>query len=446
MKVIDLGQRMNFLPHITGRVFDTPLLIARAKLDTIMGVLMPRIDGGRDCSVWSLPRATTLGTNAPNLNNTPFVSAASPQTYEVNNGIAIIPITGTLVRRTVGLEAQSGLTSYNQIAESLDAALQDNSVKGILLDIDSPGGEAGGVFDLADKIYTARKTKPIYAVANEEAFSAAYAIAAAAEKIFVSRTSGVGSIGVIAVHLDQSQAEADIGFKYTAIYAGERKNDLSPHAPLTDPARATLQAEVNRVYGMFVTSVARMRGVDVAAIKNTQAALYFGDQAVAANLADSTGIFANALAALQKKITAPSVLKSVSSRSLKANTKQKEFPMPETNTASVDTETEAQLQPQPSPDINAIKTDMKEEAKREALAYVTEVTELCQLAAMPEKAMAFIGKAVPIAEVRKASLDARAAQADASAIVSQIPTNTNPTQAEAKIDTGAIYASRNSKA
>lgn len=415
---------MNFLPHITGRVFDTPLLIARAKLDTIMGVLMPRING------MALP----------------FSEKAALQTYEVNNGIAVIPITGTLVRRTVGLEAQSGLTSYNQIANDLDAALADPSVKGILLDIDSPGGEAGGVFDLADKIYAARKTKPIWAVANEEAFSAAYAIAAAAEKIFVSRTSGVGSIGVIAVHLDQSQAEADVGLKYTAIYAGERKNDLSPHEPLTDPARAALQAEVDRVYGMFVTSVARMRGADTAAIKNTQAALYFGEQAVAANLADSTGTFADALAALQKKIAAPPVLKTLSSRSLKSNLKPKEFPMSETETppeAGTQTQTQVAMHEPQQPAVDM--STLKEEAKREALAYVAEVTELCQLAAMPEKAMAFITKAVPVAEVRKTLLNARATQADASAIIGQIPANTNPTNAEAKIDTAAIYAARNQK-
>lgn len=438
---------MNFLPHITGRMFDTPLLIARAKLDTIMGILMPRISGEA----------------------LPFSKKVVAQTYEVTNNIAIIPITGTLVRRTVGLEAQSGLTSYNQIADDLDAALADPSVKGILLDIDSPGGEAGGVFDLADRIFALRQAgqqsqsrlrsgnagaqsrrdqtyKPIYAVANEEAFSAAYAIAAAAEKIFVSRTSGVGSIGVIAVHLDQSQAEADAGLKYTAIYAGDHKNDLSPHEPLTDPARATLQAEVDRVYGMFVTSVARMRGVDVAAIKNTQAALYFGDQAVTAKLADSTGTFADALAALQQKITAPSVLKSIPSRSLKSNPKQKEFPMPETETSlEADGQIQAQAEIQVAQQSVIDMPALKEEAKREALAYVTEVTELCQLAAMPDKAMAFIAKAVPIAEVRKALLDARAAQADASAIVGQIPASTSPTNAETKIDTAAIYAARNQK-
>ena len=404
---------MTLLPHIAGRVFDAPLLIARAKLDTILGVLVPRLRG----------------------ESLPFGAKPVTRDYEVENGIAIIPVVGTLVRRTIGLEAQSGLMSYGLIAERLDAALQDTAVKAILLDIDSPGGEAGGVFDLADKIFAARKVKPIWAVANDEAFSAAYAIAAAADRIYLSRTGGVGSIGVIAVHLDQSVAEADAGLKYTAIYAGEHKNDLSPHEPLSDPARAQLQTEVDRVYALFTETVARMRGLDLAAIKETEAALYFGEQSVAAGLADRIGTMGDALSDLTKKIARPS---SLTTRTLK----RKETPMTENTQPAEDMDPDMES----IPDLAALKADLKEEAKAEAMAYVAEVTELCQLAGVPDKAAAFITKAVPAAEVRKALLETRAAQADATAIAGQIPANANPTtNAEPKIDTAAIYAARNKK-
>lgn len=404
---------MTILPHIAGRVFDAPLLIARAKLDTILGVLTPRLRG----------------------ESLPFGSKPIARDYEISNGIAIIPVVGTLVRRTVGLEAQSGLTSYGLIGERLDAALQDSAVKGILLDIDSPGGEAGGVFDLADKIFAARKVKPIWAVANDEAFSAAYAIAAAADRIYLSRTGGVGSIGVIAVHLDQSVAEADAGLKYTAIYAGEHKNDLSPHEPLSDPARAQLQTEVDRVYELFATSVARMRGIELTAVKATEAALYFGDQSIAVGLADRIGTMGDALSDLTKKIARPS---SLTTRTLK----RKETPMTENTQPAEDMDPDMES----IPDLAALKADLKIEAKAEAMAYVAEVTELCQLAGVPDKAAAFITKAVPAAEVRKALLETRAAQADATAIAGQIPANANPTtNAEPKIDTAAIYAARNKK-
>lgn len=404
---------MTLLPHIAGRVFDAPLLIARAKLDTILGVLVPRLRG----------------------ESLPFGAKPVTRDYEVENGIAIIPVVGTLVRRTIGLEAQSGLMSYALIAERLDAALQDTAVKAILLDIDSPGGEAGGVFDLADKIFAARKVKPIWAVANDEAFSAAYAIAAAADRIYLSRTGGVGSIGVIAVHLDQSVAEADAGLRYTAIYAGEHKNDLSPHEPLSDPARAQLQTEVDRVYALFTETVARMRGLDLAAIKETEAALYFGEQSVAAGLADRIGTMGDALSDLTKKIARPS---SLTTRTLK----RKETPMTENTQPAEDMDPDMES----IPDLAALKADLKEEAKAEAMAYVAEVTELCQLAGVPDKAAAFITKAAPAAEVRKALLETRAAQADATAIAGQIPANANPTtNAEPKIDTAAIYAARNKK-
>lgn len=403
---------MTLLPHVAARVLDAPLLIARAKLDTILGVIGPRLRG----------------------ESLPFGSKPIARDYEISNGVAIIPVVGTLVRRTVGLEAQSGLTSYGLIGERLDAALQDSAVKGILLDIDSPGGEAGGVFDLADKIFAARKVKPIWAVANDEAFSAAYAIAAAAERIYLSRTGGVGSIGVIAVHLDQSEAEADAGLKYTAIYAGEHKNDLSPHEPLSDPARAQLQTEVDRVYELFATSVARMRGIELTAVKATEAALYFGDQSIAVGLADRIGTMGDALSDLTKKVARPS-------SPLTRNLKRKEIPMTENNQPVEDMDPEMES----IPDLAALKADLKEEAQAEALAYVAEVTELCQLSGMADKAAAFIAKAVPVAEVRKALLEARASKADATAIAGQSPANTPPSNAEPKIDTAAIYAARNKK-
>lgn len=401
---------MTILPHIAGRVFDTPLLIARAKLDTILGVLIPRLRG-EPVSFGAKPAA---------------------RNYEVTpHGIAIIPVYGTLVRRTVGLEAQSGLTSYACLEEQFSTAMRDGSVKAILLDIDSPGGEAGGVFDLADMIFSTRKEKPVWAVANEDAFSAAYMIAAAAEKLYLPRTAGAGSIGVIAVHLDQSQAEEDAGLKYTAIYAGERKNDLSPHEPLTDPARSQLQAEVNRIYDIFSASVSRMRGLDIKAVKGTEAALFFGEQAITAGLADRIGTFSDALSDLTQKLSRPAIRPT-------PNLKRKDMKI-------MDNDNPTPAQEPQTPDIAAIRAEAFTEARTEVLAYVSEINELCLLAGVPQKAMDFITKAVPLAEVRKALLEAKAATADATAIAGQIPVNASPANAESKIDTAGIYAKRNQR-
>src|SRR5690606_25359786 len=106
--------------------------------------------------------------------------------------------------------------------------------------------------------------KLIWAHANDAAFSAAYAIACAAERLTLSQTAGVGSIGVIALHVDQSVKDAKDGLAYTALYAGHHKNDFTPHAPLSPQAAIALQTEVDRLYGIFVAQVARMRGLVVA--------------------------------------------------------------------------------------------------------------------------------------------------------------------------------------
>ncbi|MDD3028833.1 MAG: S49 family peptidase [Alphaproteobacteria bacterium] len=406
---------MTLLPHIAGRVFDTPLLISRAKLDTILGVLSPRLSGG------PLPEKQD-----------PVATGGYDRTPD---GIAILSVLGTMVRRTVGLEAQSGLCSYAMLGHQLGAAVADSQVKAILLDIDSPGGEAGGAFDFADQIYAARKSKPIWAVADDEAFSAAYAIAASASKIYVSRTGGVGSIGVIAVHLDQSQAEADAGLKYTAIYAGARKNDLSPHEPLSDPARNVIQAEVNRVYGLFVSTVARGRKLSPDDVKATEAGMFFGPDAVAAGLADKLGTFDDALSDLTAHI-APSRL----SLSPLRNPKPKDMRMTQENELTIEAQGAGTAPMQPSVDVDAIKV----EAKKEALAYVAEVNDLCLLAGALNKAPDFIAKGTPVAEVRKALLTAKAVADEATAIASQIPTTT-AASTEPKIDTAAIYASRNNQ-
>ena len=213
------------LPHLASRIFGTPLLVHRAKLDVILSALGPRLGIEHPITV-----------DAPDL--LAAVPAARP-TLPGGVGIAVIPVHGTLVKRTAGLNAASGLTSYTEIGAMLEAALADPQVAGILLDIDSPGGEAAGSFELARTIREATKTKPVWAVANDSAFSAAYAIGAAANRLIVSETGGVGSIGVIALHVDQSVKDANEGYRFTAVTAGNRKNDFSPHEALTPSAART---------------------------------------------------------------------------------------------------------------------------------------------------------------------------------------------------------------
>ena len=276
------------MPYLASRVFGTPLLIHPRKLEVILSVVGPRMG-------MVVPEASAQ------LAQIPPPERVMRTDLQVPN-IAVISILGTLVRRTGAMDAASGLTSYASISAQINAAINDPSVDAVLLDIDSPGGEAGGAFDLADEIVSARSTKPIWAVANDDAFSAAYAIACSAERIYLTRTGGVGSIGVIALHVDQTQRDALDGYRYTAIYAGDRKNDLSPHLPLSNEASTALQTEVDRLYEMFVSTVATNRGLDAQAVRDTQAGLFYAGDAIEAGFADAIGTADDALRALAMEV------------------------------------------------------------------------------------------------------------------------------------------------
>jgi signal peptide peptidase SppA len=399
---------MTSLVHLASRLYGTPLLIARAKLDTILAVLGPRI-GLAPVETASI--GLVLPTAAP--------MASDP--VPTMPGIAVIPIHGTLVRRALGLDAMSGLTSYARITADLDAALASPDVAGILLDIDSPGGEAGGVFELADHIRAATAIKPIWAHAGDSAFSAAYALASAAQRVTLAQTGGVGSIGVIALHIDQSVRNAQNGLSVTALYAGAHKNDATPHAPLTPQATEALQTEIDRLYALFVDHVAAMRGLDTAAVRATEAALFFGEDAVTAGLADAVAPFDAVLAdfasALRERGRSPG------SPTPPASTKRLALPTPTETSMTVPTEA-APAQPTPTaapasavvptvapaalPAPTASVAPPSTDPQGEAVA----IAELCLLAGCPERTGEFLAARMSAAQVRQVLLQARADQVE----------------------------------
>jgi signal peptide peptidase SppA len=165
--------------------------------------------------------------------------------------------------------------------------MNDPEVAGICLDIDSPGGEVAGCFDLVDEIYHARGSKPIHAILTENAYSAAYAIASAADRIHVPRTGGVGSVGVIVIHCDWSQRIKEDGLAVTIITYGDRKAESNPYVKLSDQARAAIQDDVDTMGRLFVSTVARNRGISEKTIRNTQAACFLAADGVQLGLADA---------------------------------------------------------------------------------------------------------------------------------------------------------------
>lgn len=277
---------MTDLPYLASRLYGTPLLIARPKLEVILGVVARKLAGD------------TLATPPP-----ANVDAGMTGGLQNLEGIAILPVLGTLVRRSSYIGAASGLTSYHDIEAMAEQAFADPEVRAVLLEIDSSGGEAGGVFDLAQRLRALSQTsgKPLWAIADEAALSAAYAIACAADRLWLTRTAEVGSIGVVAVHVDESVADAKAGLNYTFLHAGAHKVDGHPHAPLPAPVAADIQADIEQLHEQFIALVAGFRRLSVDAIRDTEARVYRGEAALQAGLADQIGTRAEAITALQRQ-------------------------------------------------------------------------------------------------------------------------------------------------
>jgi signal peptide peptidase SppA len=362
------------LPRVAGRIFGNPLAIDRAKLDVIVTAIGPRLQG--------LP-----------MDDPAEVTSRAPVDLDAA-GIATIDVCGSLVAKCSGMDAMSGLTSYADIAAEFSAALTNPACRGIILAIDSPGGEVAGMFELADLIVDARGQKPICAVV-ECAASAAFLIASAADQIVVSRTGITGSVGIICLHLDQSAADEKAGLKYTAIYAGDRKTDGNPHEPLSPEARGGMQDRVDKVYGMFVTAAAGNRGIAEAAVRKTQAAVYMGADGVAVGFADYVGTVDDAARAIKTSIQTGARLSATSFSSSAASAARKEPFMAETQAAESKVPTPAEIE------------TMVSEARAAGFADASQIVTLCALAGTPARAAEFITARKSVADVSAALLAAK---------------------------------------
>lgn len=184
-----------------------------------------------------------------------------------NGGVMVIPLHGHIVHRGDAFSDLFGETVIDEWVDRVESAVNDDAVAGIVLDIDSPGGEVEGVPEAAARLYAMRGKKPIVAVANTTAASAAYWIGTAADKLFVSPSGAVGSVGVVSVHVDESRRLEEDGLTVTVFSAGKFKAEFSPFAPLTEEAKGHETAVIADIYGDFVASVARHRGTSAADVR-----------------------------------------------------------------------------------------------------------------------------------------------------------------------------------
>jgi signal peptide peptidase SppA len=226
---------------------------------------------------------------------------ASIRPYIVEDGLLQIPIKGVLLH-DFPYQIGDWATGYDYIWKAFERGVGDLNVKGIALVIDSPGGDVAGNFDLVDKMFALRGVKPMRAYAAEAMYSAAYSVGSVADSITVSRTGGVGSIGVVTGHLDLSGAMKKAGVKYTFIFAGKHKVDGNAYQPLPASVEARMQVRIDALYAVFVATVARNRAMDEQAVRDTEALTFTAAEAVANGLADSIGPLDAALTSFSNEI------------------------------------------------------------------------------------------------------------------------------------------------
>lgn len=281
---------MTDFPLLAQRMFNTPIAIHPRKAEIAMAAMAERLgiahllraDGRPVPAAWDDDDDEPLFTSRGR-------GRSEDQGYDVVAGCAIIPISGTLVQKTSSLRPYSGMTGYNGIRQAFLSAVADPQVSRIALDINSGGGEVAGCFDLVDTIFELRGEKPIAAILTESAYSAAYAIASAADTIYVPRTGGTGSIGVICMHVDLSEALTKAGLKVTFITneGADRKTDGHSEIPLSKEALAAFQTEIDEMGAFFQETVARNRGLAASAVRDMRAGTFMGSAGITAGLANA---------------------------------------------------------------------------------------------------------------------------------------------------------------
>lgn len=430
------------LPHVADRLFGRPHAIEPVALQLIVeGPAGRRVLAGEPLE------AGKKGRKSRDFRSDRLAALAGAEMVATKDGlvqyaltpdgIAIIPIAGVLTQKFDWLAAACGWTTYDAVRATLAAALDDYRVSAMMLDVDSPGGEAAGMLDIADAILAARETKPIWAVANPFAASAAYAIAGSASRLVLPRLAQVGSIGCVVIHVDQSASDKAQGLKYTAIYAGAHKVDGWGHAPLSDGARASAQRDVDHVHNVFAALVGRQGRTSAAAALATEAAMFADDAAVEVGLADEVMTFDDALGALAE--TAKSNRGgTMSAATLKTTTALMPLAPASAAVPAASSASQAMSAPGPGEKCELCGQNMPpdgeehvEKAQAAAIAAATpstaassaysvedatETAQLCQIASAPQLASAFIAAKTPLNKVRGALAKRAADAADAAAV------------------------------
>lgn len=220
--------------------------------------------------------------------------------------IAVLPLQGPITYRPTLLSAIFGGTPLMDFQAAFQALVADPDIAGIVIDADSPGGPVSQVPETADMIYRARRTKPVTTVIPEWLTSAGYYIGAAADKVLMASSAYTGSIGVVSVHVDSSEALEKAGQQVTLVYRPDHKVDANPVQPLGEEARADIEARHAQIYDQMTSDIGRYRGMRQAGVhaKFGQGRVLNAQQAMDAGMVDGIGSLGDAIAVMAKQTKA----------------------------------------------------------------------------------------------------------------------------------------------
>lgn len=285
-----IGSGPQGFPHIAQQLLNRPVAIHPHKMEVLLCALQQRL------GIISLNTIDGVTLEAKAMMDRAALAGDAVRDYESgrlfhsDGNIAVIPIRGTLVHRFGWLDPTSGFTGYDGLARKLKDAMRDPGIHGIWLDIDSPGGAVSGLFAFCQELAKCTLSeggKPIYAYVNEQACSAAYAIASICDKVYGPEDAMVGSIGCVIVHTSIARALDENGFDVTVIRSADRKMRGNPYELLDEATAEKLQSSVEETAYRFAELVAMGRGISADDALALEADWFEGSESVSLGLMDA---------------------------------------------------------------------------------------------------------------------------------------------------------------
>lgn len=442
-RMLGRGSRAPVVASLAAAVLNQPLLVQPAIGEALVGGYLE----GKVTSDDSVLKADRFEVSGPD--GQPVGVAQSL--------IGVINLSGGMVNRPMPGPSGSGPVSYAAVRDTFDELLNDDAVTSIILRLDTPGGMASGCFDLVDHIFEARGRKPVYALVDDHAYSAGFALASACDEIWISRTGGVGSVGVVCYHHDWSGNNAQIGLKVTPLFAGARKVDFNPNFPLSEEAHAEAMADLEDMRTMFVDTVARNLGMDAEAVRATEAACYRGQAAVAVGFATRLGTWHDLIEHLGAAESAPPPAPGNPDPDDEPEAAAAP-PVPEAaaappaavveNPAAALAAAVATSELPPALAVALLRRPLQEgEPAASAIEYATAVQDACAAALRGDDTLAasFIEKSTDLDTVRAQLLSMKAEEGRSTQVVTAHPVSTAEKRAadnKAKLNPTHIYKQR----